>query len=183
YKSLINRPAELAEAAGLFLIKPGDPAASFLVKKLRGEGPGLAMPDAGNQLAEPIITMIEDWIRRGAKSTAEECASPTPGGESLCDDEGTTSGDYHWEPLPALDPPPANEGIQLYTPKRNVDPGTEWETCYAIRPNWTQIAADIGLDPGKLPVINKQVYRMHPGSHHLLLYAYIGAHPEQWPTG
>jgi len=183
YKSLINRPAELAEAAGLVRVKPGDPAASFLVKKLRGEGPGLAMPDAGNQLAEPIITMIEDWIRRGAKSTAEECASPTPGGESLCDDEGTTSGDYHWEPLPALDPPPANEGIQLYTPKRNVDPGTEWETCYAIRPNWTQIAADIGLDPGKLPVINKQVYRMHPGSHHLLLYAYIGAHPEQWPTG
>jgi len=183
YKSMVNRPAELPEAAGLVRVKPGDPAASFLVKKLRGEGPGLAMPDAGNQLAEPIITMIEDWISRGAKSTAEECASPTPGGESLCDDETSTVGDYHWAPLPPLDPPPASEGIQLYTPKRNVDPGTEWETCYAVRPNWTEIAAQIGLPAGQLPVISKQVYRMHPGSHHLLLYAYIGKFPDKWANG
>ena len=182
YKSLVDRPANLPEAAGLLRVKPGDPANSFLVKKLRGQGPGLAMPESGGQLAEPIIQMIEDWISRGALSTADECKAPAPGAESLCDDEQQTGGDYTWAPLPPLDPPPATEGIQLYFPPRDVPPGTEWETCYAVKPNWTQVAQQIGL-PAGLPVIKSQTYRMHPGSHHLLLYAYVGKHPEQWKEG
>ena len=32
---------------------------------------------------------------------------------------------------------------------------------------------------GALPVIKSQEYRMHKGSHHLLLYAYFGPHPER----
>jgi hypothetical protein len=196
YKSLVNRPAELPEAADRLRVKPGDAANSFLIQKLRGQGPGLAMPNSGVPLAEPIITMIEDWINRGAKSTAEECKDPSGGTESLCDDDPNTGGDYHWEPLPPLDPPAPTEGIQLHIPPRNVDPGTEWETCYAFRPgrdmvttsagssvlSWTGIASELGL-PSGLPVISEQTYRMHPGSHHLLLYAYFGAHPEVWPEG
>jgi hypothetical protein len=196
YKSLVNRPAELPEATDRLRVKPGDAANSFLIQKLRGQGPGLAMPNSGVPLAEPIITMIEDWINRGAKSTAEECKDPSGGTESLCDDDPNTGGDYHWEPLPPLDPPAPTEGIQLHIPPRNVDPGTEWETCYAFRPgrdmvttsagssvlSWTGVASQLGLTTG-LPVISAQTYRMHPGSHHLLLYAYFGAHPEVWPEG
>ena len=183
YKSLVNRPAELPEATGLLRVKPGDPAGSFLVKKLRGQGPGDAMPQSGGLLAEPIITMIEDWIARGALSTAEECKAPSPGAESLCDDSDVSTGDYHWAPLEALEVPPPGEGIQLYFPPRDVPPGQEWETCLAVRPDWTAIAQQIGLAPGRLPVIKKQTYRMHPGSHHLLLYAYVGRFPDEWANG
>ena len=197
YKNLVDRPAELPEAPpGEIRVKPGDPAGSFLVKKLRGTGAGLNMPNSGSPLAEPIITMIEDWIARGAKSTADECASPTPGGESLCDDEEVITGDYHWEPLPPLDPPAPNEGIQMHIPARDVAPGTEWETCYAFRPgrdivtttagsaplSWTAVANAVGQTTG-LPIIRSQAYRMHPGSHHLLLYAYFGSDPDAWPEG
>jgi hypothetical protein len=183
YKSLVNRPADLAEAAGLLRVKPGDPANSFLVKKLRGEGPGEDMPESGGPLAEPIIQMIEDWISRGALSTADECKPGAPGAASLCDDEQQTGGEFTWAPLPPLEAPAPSEGIQLYFPPKPVAPGTEWETCLAVKPNWTQIAQDIGLKPGGLPSIRTQTYRMHPGSHHLLLYAYVGSHPEQWPDG
>jgi hypothetical protein len=179
----VNRPADLPEAAGLVRVKPGDPANSFLIKKLRGDGPGLDMPESGGPLAGPIIQMIEDWISRGALSTADECKAPAPGAESLCDDDQQTGGDFTWAPLPALDPPPPSEGIQLYFPKKDVPPGTEWEVCYAAKPNWTQIAQQIGLPDGSLPVIKSQTYRMHPGSHHLLLYAYVGSHPEEWKEG
>ena len=183
YKSLVNRPADLPEAAGLMRVTPGDPASSFLIKKLRGQGPGLNMPESGGPLAEPIIQMIEDWISRGALSTADECKAPSPGAESLCDDEQQTGGDFTWAPLPALEPPAASEGVQLYFPKKDVPPGTEWEVCYAVKPDWTTVAKDIGLTAPHLPVIKSQTYRMHPGSHHLLLYAYMGGHPEQWPDG
>ncbi len=196
YKSLVNRPAEHVDAGDRLRVKPGDPANSFLIQKLRGQGPGDPMPQSGGPLAEPVITMIEDWITRGAKTTAEECAAPSPGAESLCDDNPNVGGDYHWEPLPALDPPAPTDGIQMHIPPRNVDPGTEWETCYAFRPgrdmvtttagtsvlSWTGVANAVGQTTG-LPIIRQQAYRMHPGSHHLLLYAYFGAHPEVWPEG
>ena len=53
-------------------------------------------------------------------------------------------------------------------------------TCYApLGKNipWGSWRPRGGYDPGQLPVIKAQTYRMHPGSHHLLLYAYFGANP------
>src|SRR5262249_54521603 len=49
--------------------------------------------------------------------------------------------------------------------------------------DWTAVAQQIGLPAGQLPVIREQTYRMHPGSHHLLLYAYIGRFPDKWAQG
>jgi hypothetical protein len=178
YKSLVNRDAVHPEAPdGLLRVQPGDPAASYLVQKLRGQGPGDVMPQSGGPLAEPLIEMIEAWIARGARTYAEECADA-----NACDDDGPI-GDYHWEPLPALEVPASNDGIQLYFPKLDVPSGTEWERCYAVRPDWAAVKAQMGLGSNELLVIRQQTYRMHPGSHHLLLYAYVGAHPEQWPDG
>jgi len=188
YASLVDRPAAHPEATDLLRVKTGDPGASFLIKKLRGEGPGESMPDTGGLLPDPVIEMIADWIARGAKSTKDECKSPGPGEESLCDDEPIATGDYTWAPLPPLEVPAPGTGVQLYLPPRDVPSGQEWEMCYAFRagkelPPWAETAAAVGMPPGQLPAISKQVYRMHPGSHHLLLYAYIGAHPEQFADG
>jgi hypothetical protein len=177
YRSLVGKDAALAEAKPMLRVKPGDPDNSFLMKKLRGEGPGDPMPQAGDALPQPVIDMVRDWIARGALTTEEEC-SQKPG---ACNDDGPV-GDYHWAPLPPLEAPLPGEGIQLHVPPRDVPSGTEWEMCYAFHPNWTEIATQLGL-PSGLPVIKEQVYRMHPGSHHLLLYAYLGTHPEQWAEG
>ena len=66
--------------------------------------------------------------------------APRPGGGTICDDSAPP-GDFVWHPEPPLEVPPANQGIQLYTPRRDVAPGTEWETCYAFRPDWSAIGA------------------------------------------
>jgi hypothetical protein len=185
YANLVGRPSVLPEAQqqGLLRVKPGDPDNSFLIRKLRGLGPGDPMPQAGGPLAAPVISMIADWIRRGAHTTAEECPPRPDGKGSVCDDDSAPQGDFVWHPEPALEVPAANEGFQLYTPPRDVTAGTEWETCYAFRPDWRALGAQVGLPAGQLPTIKQQTYRMHKGSHHLLLYMYSGRFPDRWAQG
>jgi hypothetical protein len=187
YESLVDHRAEHpdAQALGLLRVASGDPAHSFLMRKLKGEGPGDAMPQGGGMLPDDVIQMIEDWIRRGAHTTAEECpaldqtlaSGSGAHGQgtvaTICDDK-PVGGDFVWQPEPPLDPPPATEGIQLYVPPKPVAAGTEWETCYAFRPNLTNL---------QTRVISHQEYRMHKGSHHLLLYMYFGEHPEEFAEG
>jgi len=187
YQGLVDREPQHPDARGLYpRVKSGDPLNSFLIRKLRGQGPGDRMPQAGAPLSEDTIQMIEDWIRRGAHATAEECP-PANGGEggggqakhgsghvaTICDDE-PIGGDYVWKPLPPLPAPPPGEGLQLHVPQRPVDAGTEWEICYAFKPDFSTLQST---------VIAHQEYRMQPGSHHLLLYMYFGEHPEEFAEG
>ena len=187
WDNLVMRTPYNAEAAdmGLWRVLPGDPERSYLIRKLRGEGPGDAMPQGFPPLPEATIHMIEDWIRRGAPTTKDECIAPstgTGGGSHQTDNDATNCtghapppvGDYVWKPQEPLPPPPPGEGLQFYTPPRNVDPGKEWETCYAFQ-----------VDPSTIrsPNIERQEYRMHAGSHHLLLYMYFGPHPEGFTYG
>lgn len=58
---------------GTLLVKPGDPAASFLVTKVRDKVPvsaGVRMPPngSGDPLTEEEIAAIEEWVRAGAKN-------------------------------------------------------------------------------------------------------------------
>jgi hypothetical protein len=198
YSSMVDQPSfhPTAASQGLMRVQSGEPANSFLVQKLRGTGAGDAMPQGQPLLSERTIVLIEDWIRRGAHSTAEECPAlvgsditgirPLHGGEdvlTICDDEPVDTGNFEWKPQPPLPAPAKGEGIQLYTPPRTVEPGQEWETCVAFRPNWEQVAADAGYAPGSKPNIREQIYRMHQGSHHMLLYAYFGDEPGNYPEG
>ena len=74
YAALVNAPAanRLGTVQGLVLVKPGDPASSFLLTKLRlgsnfdpqfGSGQPASAP--GSTCAETLAT-IEEWIRSGA---------------------------------------------------------------------------------------------------------------------
>jgi hypothetical protein len=187
YASLVDRESQHPEAKelGLLRVASGNPGFSFLVRKLKGFGPGDSMPQGGGKLPDDIIAMVEDWIRRGAHTTAEECpaavASPGSGSgahgigavPTICDD-APIGGDFEWQPEPPLDPPAPGTGFQLYVPPKPVEPGTEWEYCYAFRPTLG------GLQSRN---IAHQEYRMHEGSHHLLLYMYFGQHPEQFAEG
>jgi hypothetical protein len=199
YNSLVDVPAELPEADGMLRVKSGDPANSLLIRKLRHEGPGEEMPDNLPPLGEGTIGMIERWIERGAHTTEEECPSaaggtlptrpesftPLHGGgdhRTICDPD-TGTGDYVWTQEPPLEVPAENEGIQLYAPPRSVTSGSEWETCIAIKPDWKAIRAKIGV-PNTVPLtLKRQEYRMHSGSHHLLVYGYFGTDPDAFPDG
>ncbi len=71
WANLVNVAAQQTEAAqgGLLRVKPGDPADSFLIKKLQ---PGLPlgygdhMPDTGQQLEQGDLDAISTWISMGA---------------------------------------------------------------------------------------------------------------------
>lgn len=59
------------QAPGLSLVEPGDPAASYLVAKLRGTqiaagGVGGQMPVGVDPLPEETIAQVEAWIAAGA---------------------------------------------------------------------------------------------------------------------
>jgi hypothetical protein len=74
YVALVNAPAanRLGTAQGLVLVKPGDPASSFLLTKLRLSSTfdpqfGIGQPASapGSTCAETLAT-IEEWIWSGA---------------------------------------------------------------------------------------------------------------------
>ncbi len=185
-----------ALAAGLVRVDSGHPENSFLLRKLRAMGPGDSMPQGSAPLSEDIIGVIEAWIARGAHETLEECAalgaeakfagrvSHAGEVETVCNTDPIDPGDFVWKPEDPLPVPAPGEGIQLYVPKRPVDPGTEWETCYAFRPDWRAAGQAVGLPTNGTPTISRQEYRMHDGSHHLLVYSYFGEHTDwEWPEG
>jgi hypothetical protein len=65
YANVVNRPS--TEMPQLMRIKPLDPANSYLFRKITGAGiTGDRMPQAGPPLSDAEITLIREWIRRGA---------------------------------------------------------------------------------------------------------------------
>src|SRR5206468_3771754 len=51
----------------LMRVAPGDPANSYLYRKITGVGiSGDRMPQAGPPLPDAQIKLVRDWIRRGA---------------------------------------------------------------------------------------------------------------------
>ena len=55
------------EMPSLQRVSPGDPASSYLYRKIVGSGiTGDRMPQGGPYLSDPQIKLVRDWIRRGA---------------------------------------------------------------------------------------------------------------------
>ena len=66
YSALVNKKS--AESGGL-LVKPGDPAHSFLVQKLSPKPPaGDPMPTYGRPLSASEKELLVEWIQQGAKN-------------------------------------------------------------------------------------------------------------------
>lgn len=73
YSNLVGVTATnpVAAAAGALRVVPGDPDASFLVRKLDGalaEGEGESMPQVGTQLPASLRDLVRRWIAAGAGS-------------------------------------------------------------------------------------------------------------------
>lgn len=66
YAALVNKPS--LQQGALDRVEPGDPDASYLIRKLEG-GPGISgsrMPQGGPYLNQATIDMIRQWIADGA---------------------------------------------------------------------------------------------------------------------
>ena len=94
YDALVGAPAvnKQAKDMGLWLVKPCDPDASFLLTKLSLKDPGDAkigfgarMPSTSDPLPQPIITAIHDWIARGAHLDEPDDISGTECVSSMLD--------------------------------------------------------------------------------------------------
>jgi hypothetical protein len=74
YDALVNAPAanRLGSARGLILVKPGDPANSFLITKLRLTSPNDPLYGSGQPASAPgsicasTVDVIVQWIAQGA---------------------------------------------------------------------------------------------------------------------
>jgi hypothetical protein len=66
YASLVGAPA--SQCSERLLVKPGDPAGSYLVQKLMGTQlcSGSQMPKAGQGLPDAEFETISNWICQGA---------------------------------------------------------------------------------------------------------------------
>ncbi len=65
YANIVNRPS--VEIPSLMRVVPGDPANSYLYRKITGAGiTGDRMPQGGPFLTDAQIKLVRDWIRRGA---------------------------------------------------------------------------------------------------------------------
>jgi hypothetical protein len=75
FASLVGVPASnaVARTAGLLRVAPGDPEASFLLRKLEGTlgaGEGDPMPRVGTRLPTASIDLVRRWIAAGAPADA-----------------------------------------------------------------------------------------------------------------
>lgn len=65
YQSIVNVPS--VEMPQLARVTPGDPASSYLYRKVTGAGiTGDRMPQGAPPLSDSQLALIRDWIRRGA---------------------------------------------------------------------------------------------------------------------
>jgi hypothetical protein len=65
YAQTVNFPS--VQMPQLMRVSPGDPANSYLYRKITGSGiTGDRMPDGLPPLTDAQIKLIRDWIRRGA---------------------------------------------------------------------------------------------------------------------
>lgn len=65
YANTVNVPS--VELPSIVRVKPGDPANSYLYRKITGAGiTGDRMPQGLPPLTDAQIKLVRDWIRRGA---------------------------------------------------------------------------------------------------------------------
>jgi cysteine-rich repeat protein len=144
-----NNPA--AAARGKKRVVPGNPAASFLVQKLRGllaADEGFAMPRVGQPLTANELAAIEAWIRAGAERTGIAPGAP-------CLPRPV------FQPAPALVPPVGGHQLVLEGPTLRA--GEEQEGCF-----WVPVPNRADFTVGKFE------FSLNPGTHHFAIFQYGG---------
>ncbi len=161
YKQLINQQPknETAAAKNNVLVKPGDPARSFLYRKVNydlhkdsklTEGELQGMP-TGGALLKQEIELIRQWILFGAKNDSKNYIST-----DILEEYYTIGG---LDPIAAPEPPAAGEGYQLQLGPIFLAPAEEVEYIYRYE-----------LQNEEAIEINRVDVAMNQQSHHFLFF-------------
>ncbi len=167
YDNLVNVTPNNSHAAGENnkLIKPGDPARSFLFRKVQnGLDPSLSlhsaennpMPVSGNALREVDVELIRQWILYGAPETGEVIDV------TLIDNYYNSNGVSSVPNPPAK--PAEGEGIQIHLGPYFLPPGTEDEVF---------LKHDLMLEED-IEVVKTETY-MGVQSHHFIINKFLPA--------
>ena len=160
YRNLATGAVKLAEAArGGFsrLLVPGDPAASFLYRKLLLWDPaqaaslGSPMPLGSTSLSVGQLEFVRRWIAAGAPEQGEVADA------ALLDDADLPQ----YAPFAPLMAPAEGKGVQIRVEPFQVQPNFERE-LFVYR----------GLGNAQPIYVNRFETRMRSNSHHLVLYGF-----------
>ncbi len=163
YNQLINAEPFNAEAQekGYKLVKPGDPARSFLYRKVNyglhadsdlESGQGQNMP-TGAAIADEKIELIRQWILFGANNDDEEYIDP-----DILEEYYVDGGLDRIDAPPAPDP---SEGFQLHFGPIFLEPNQEKEYVYRYE-----------LQNPEPMEINRIEVIMNQQSHHFLFFKF-----------
>lgn len=184
YANLVGVPSTISTDNR---VQPGEESVSFLYNKLAsltlgvpapGVLPGTPMPSGGlPAISIDHLAGLRHWIRAGAPQTGAVL-----GAEGFFDG---CFGDPSPNKIPPLDPPPADEGFQMYAPPWHLPANSEDEVCYGTYYDLTgQIPAEhltpcaegIGGPTQTCIRYDKRLLAQDPQSHHSIIQAYIGAY-------
>lgn len=185
YETLVAHGSTLSALAR---VEPGDADTSFLYLKLaaatlQGQSPPVAgspMPSGGlPPIPADHLEALRRWIRAGAP--AEGAVVDTAALLSSCLPPASPN------KLPPLDPPAANEGVQLYAPPWDLPAQSEHEVCYATYYDFSGRIPASALTPCPPRLSNPLTdtcFRYHerlleqdPQSHHSIVQIYRGNYP------
>jgi len=163
YEQLINQKPknEVAVAKNHLLVKPGDPARSFLYRKVNydlhndsklTEGEFQNMPTGGALLKEEI-ELIRQWILFGAQNDDKDYVD-----FNILKEYYTVDG---LESIEAPDPPKPGEGFQLELGPIFLAPSEELEYIYRYE-----------LQNLEATEINRVDVKMNQQSHHFLFFKF-----------
>jgi hypothetical protein len=163
-------------------VEPGEPARSFLWRKLAkgtlglADVPGTSMPNGLPPIPEAELDAIRAWIQAGAPEVG------------VVPDTEVLLGSCLPPPDPIKIRPPAppapGEGVQFYGPPWDIPAQGENEVCYAVYydvsahvPPSAEIACpDAWGGPDKRCfVYNRHELSQDPNSHHSIIHFYRGA--------
>ncbi|MDG2303236.1 MAG: hypothetical protein P8R42_01065 [Candidatus Binatia bacterium] len=157
-------------------IRPGDNDRSYLWLKLAAKTTpeavavgGSTMPIGSTALSMNELELVRVWIKAGAPvdGTVDETQDLVDG--CLPDPEPII--------IRPLDPPSAEEGLQLVMPQYELGAGTEREICLAQYYDLTdEVPAEFQNAAGSHFRISASDLRQDPQSHHLILYGLAAAH-------
>jgi len=191
YASLIRVPAS---SGGYVRVFPAEQDSSLLYQKVAAKtegfdlGPlgisGGAMPTGEGVLSEDDLGLLRAWIRGGAPE-----AGIVAGSEQFasCRLEGEVAPNKI-QPLP---PPPADEGVQIYSGGWDVLAESEGEVCFVTYYDYSdRIPAELkvpcGVEQGGPDrdcfAYNNVLLAQDPQSHHSIVEFYVPPEtsPEQW---
>ena len=173
YDSLVDSPAVTVD--GMARVVPGQKEQSLLWFNLAAgtlpeewDAPLRSMPIGVDPLTLNELEAIRVWIESGAP---RDGVLPETG--DLLDACLPPAKPIEIKPL---DPPPADEGVQIRMPRWELPPGSEDETCFVSYYDVSdQVPSEHLSADGQRFRYNRIQIRQDPLSHHLIVSRYTGS--------